>query len=205
MKLFVSPTSPFARLVMITALQAKIDNLQLIFINPWNNPIELLQVNPFSQVPTLLTDEGNLITESMIIIAHLAPQVFKDERQTALISYAISTINQTVRAFGTKRFQPENSTPHPFIERSTGFLQNALPHSPKLQADSDEWGQIFWGLALVYLQMRLPNLYEQAVSADNKLAVTAFIQRDFMQKTATPHLENMAELAKQKPVMIGNL
>lgn len=122
MKLFVSTTSPFARLVMITALRANLKDLELTFINPWENPAELIKVNPFSQVPALLTDNGNLITETPIIIHYLAPQALNNESQTTLISYAISVINQAVKAFSIQRFQPETTTPHPFIARASEFL-----------------------------------------------------------------------------------
>ncbi len=197
MQLFISTTSPFARLVLVAAYREKINNLTLSFVNPWENPPELLQANPFSQVPSLLTDNGNLITETPLILNYLTPQIFTDEKQTALISHAITVINHAVRAFGTQRFQPQNTTPHPFIARSTTLLQNALPNIPTLQADSEAWGQIFLGISLVYLQMRLPKIYDTSISIENQQAAVRFNQRDFMQKTATSHLERLQLLAQE--------
>lgn len=66
MKLFVSTTSPYARLVMVTAYLNNID-LTLKFVLPWGNPKELLVVNPFCQVPAL-------ITETSVILAYLLPK-----------------------------------------------------------------------------------------------------------------------------------
>ena len=45
MKLFVSTTSPFARLVMVACLRQQID-AKLIFVMP-GKPTKLLAVNPF--------------------------------------------------------------------------------------------------------------------------------------------------------------
>lgn len=90
MKLFVSTTSPFARLVMVACLREQID-AKLIFVMPWENPQELLAVNPFSQVPALLTDNQLLITESSVILAHLMPQIFADEKSAALTSLSSAT------------------------------------------------------------------------------------------------------------------
>lgn len=190
MQLYVSTTSPFARLVMISAYQTRLD-LALHFVMPWDNPSELLAVNPFSQVPTLVTDDGQVITESSVILAYLLPQLFKDSQTTSLISLSLTIINQAVRAFSIQRFQPDNSTPHPFIARSEDFLRHGLKNAPNLQAGSDDWGQIFLGIALAYVQLRLPHIYEQAVSEANKQVLSEFLQRDFMQKTDSSQLEKL--------------
>ena len=190
MKLFVSTTSPFARLVMVACLRQQID-AELIFVMPWENPQELLAVNPFSQVPALLTDNQLLITESSVILAHLMPQIFADEKSAALISLSLGIINQTVRAFATERFQPSIATPHPFIECSTSLLSNLLPNAPQLDAQSDALSQIFFGIALGYLKLRLAEVFDKAVSEANKSALEQFYQRDFMQKTQSTALEKL--------------
>ena len=158
---------------------------------PWENPQELLAVNPFSQVPALLTDNQLLITESSVILAHLMPQIFADEKSAALISLSLGIINQTVRAFATERFQPSSATPHPFIERSTSLLSNLLPNAPQLDAQSDSLGQIFFGIALGYLKLRLAEVFDKAVTEANKSALEQFYQRDFMQKTQSTALEKL--------------
>lgn len=188
MQLFVSTTSPFTRLIMAVAYREKI-NLNLTFIFPWENPKDYIAVNPFCQVPALLTEEKTLITETSIILQYLTPQIFTNEKTVSLISFSFGVINQAVRAFSIERFHPENSEPHPFIERSCQFLSNALKNAPQLDHNSDDYGQLFYGIALTYVQLRLPTVYEQAVSTENKQALVAFSQRDLMQKTATPNLE----------------
>ena len=190
MKLFVSTTSPFARLVMVACLRQQID-AELIFVMPWENPQELLAVNPFSQVPALLTDNQLLITESSVILAHLMPQIFADAKSAALITLRPGTTNQTLRPLATERFQPSSATPHPFIERSTSLLSNLLPNAPQLDAQSDSLGQIFFGIALGYLKLRLAEVFDKAVTEANKAALEQFCQRDFMQKTQSIALEKL--------------
>ncbi|MFW2176486.1 MULTISPECIES: glutathione S-transferase N-terminal domain-containing protein [unclassified Moraxella] len=188
MKLFVSTTSPYSRLLMIACHLHNID-LPLVFVMPWDNPVELLTANPFSQVPALLTDDGTLITETSVILAYLLPQIFSDPKTASLSSLSFGIISQAVRAFATQRFQPKNSLPHPFIERSSQLLRDMLPNAPQLDAESMDLPQIFYGVALVYVKMRLPDLYKQAVSDNNQQAVNVFLQRDFMQKTDSQQLE----------------
>ena len=68
MKLYLSTTSPYARLALIAALRSGKNDLQLQFVLPWEDPAALLAVNPFSQIPALHCDDGHLITESLIIM-----------------------------------------------------------------------------------------------------------------------------------------
>ena len=196
MQLFVSTTSPFARLVLITAYRKKLD-ISLNFVMPWDNPAELMAVNPFCQVPTLITDSGQVITESSVILAHLAPEIFADETTAAKVSFSLGLINQAVKAFSTRKFQPTNSEPHPFIQRAEQFLNDALTSAPTLQSASDNWGEIFYGVALVYIQLRLPELFEHTVSPANQQAVSEFLQRDFMQKTAPSQLDKLPQFVMQ--------
>lgn len=187
MQLFVSTTSPFARLIMVTAYQEKID-LNLNFILPWENPQDYLTINPFCQVPALLTSNQTLITETSIILQYLTPQIFSNEQTITKTSFSFGLINQAVRAFSIQRFHPENSEPHPFIARSCEFLTNALKNAPQLDPQSDDYGHIFFGIALTYVQLRLPDVFEQAISTANKQALADFLQRDFMVKTDSEKL-----------------
>ena len=70
MKLYLSPTSPFARKVKVALLekgaQAAFEEIR---VDPWTTPAELTQANPLSQVPTLITDSGEAIGNSDTILA----------------------------------------------------------------------------------------------------------------------------------------
>lgn len=72
MKLYVSPTSPYARLACVMCLEARLEGLEIVILDPWQNPPELLEHNPVGRVPALVLgsgDEGGAqtITESLLI------------------------------------------------------------------------------------------------------------------------------------------
>ena len=53
MKLYLSTTSPYSRLALIAALHSGKRDLQLHYVLPWENPADLLAINPYSQIPAL--------------------------------------------------------------------------------------------------------------------------------------------------------
>ena len=46
MKLYLSTTSPYSRLALIAALHSGKRDLQLHYVLPWENPAELIAINP---------------------------------------------------------------------------------------------------------------------------------------------------------------
>ena len=198
MKLYLSTTSPYSRLALIAALRSDKRELQLHFVLPWENPQDLIAVNPYSQIPALLCDDGNVIGETLIIMHYLDDRVLRGGGTCARAAYGIATINQAVRAFSLAMHQPAGSLPHPHIARSRAALARALPRAPQLDPASGDWGHIILGSGLNYVRMRLPDLYAAHVSRDNQSAVAAFLERDFMQKTETAQLE-------RRPACVGEL
>lgn len=188
MTLYLSTTSPYARLALLAALRGGRDGLRLEFVKPWENPEKLTTVNPYSQIPALVTDSGLVLTETLIIMHHLDPHVLAGGRDDALLGYAIATINQAVRYFSLKIYSAENSA---MMQRSIAALQKALPKAPVLDAQSAAWGQIALGVALLYVRSRLPEIYAQYVSAENQAAVERFATRAEIQATATEALEKL--------------
>ena len=72
MKLFYSPTSPYVRKVMVTALAIGAESLITnIPTNPHNSPADLLAANPLSKVPCLVTDDGLALFDSPVICEYL--------------------------------------------------------------------------------------------------------------------------------------
>ncbi|MFC0034943.1 glutathione S-transferase N-terminal domain-containing protein [Cardiobacterium valvarum] len=191
MKLYLSTTSPYARLALIAALRSGKNDLQLQFVLPWEDPAALLAVNPFSQIPALHCDDGHLITESLIIMQYLDDRVLRGGGTCARAGWGIAAINQTVRAFALNMHQPPGSISHPHIARSRAALTRALPLAPQLDASSEDWGHLILGVALNYIRMRLPDIYDAHITPDNRRAVDTFLQRDFMQKTDTAQLQKL--------------
>ncbi len=72
MKLYYSPTSPFVRKVVVTAMAAGLDaQITRVPTNPWLNPADLVQDNPLSKVPCLVTDDGVALFDSRVICEYL--------------------------------------------------------------------------------------------------------------------------------------
>ena len=68
MKLFYSPTSPYVRKVMATAMAAGADaRINKIGTNPHESPAALVAANPLSKVPCLVTDDGVALFDSPVI------------------------------------------------------------------------------------------------------------------------------------------
>jgi len=72
MKLFHSPTSPYARKVHACAIARGIDGqIELVQTNPHVSPPELLAANPLSKIPCLVTDDGMALFDSPVICEYL--------------------------------------------------------------------------------------------------------------------------------------
>ena len=67
MKLYISPTSPYSRICLARALQLGLDDLPMQLVDPWQNPPELEAVNPLSQIPVLLLNDGSVIAGTLSI------------------------------------------------------------------------------------------------------------------------------------------
>lgn len=197
MQLFLSPTSPFGRIVLVGALNAGIRDLQLNFVDPWSNPQELQEKNPFSQIPTLITHDGHAIYDSFIIADYLLDHPVRNAGQAATLAFARILIEQAVKYFSLLRYQGEG-TPHPHIARAETAVIRALPHTPALQADSGEFAELVLGIALGYVQLRLPDAYHAHVSPDNRAALQTFAERGIIRLT---HPDVLAE----RPAHIGEL
>lgn len=196
--LYTSPTTPYGRLILMIAYLQGID-LSLKFVMPWDNPSELTAISPFSQVPVLVLETGEVISETPLIIQAIAPQVYATNPNYNLprIAKALGILSQGVRAYSTERFGIVGESLHPFVERSKAVLKDTLLTLPTLSADSDEWGDKLLLCALIWLGIRLPEVFEY-LSDDNKQAVEVFKLTEVMQKTT-------ADVLEKCPKSIGEL
>lgn len=71
MKLFINTTSPYARIARIALDEKGFGNIQEHIVNPWADDPELMAVNSAGRVPVLVTDSGEKITESLLIVLWL--------------------------------------------------------------------------------------------------------------------------------------
>ena len=95
MKLHHAHASPFARKVMACAILRGIEGrIEIVVTDPHASPDALLQDNPLSKVPTLVTDDGRPVFDSRVICEYLdtvgdAPPLFPPTGSLARLSAQI--------------------------------------------------------------------------------------------------------------------
>jgi glutathione S-transferase len=75
MKIISNTTSPYARIARIALAEKGFDLSGTKFVNPWADESELIGLNPASRVPTLETDGGLPLTESLLILLWLEKKI----------------------------------------------------------------------------------------------------------------------------------
>jgi glutathione S-transferase len=199
MKLYCTKTSPYARKVRIAIEELGLGELvEEVIAEPFNPPPELLAANPLSKVPTLVTERGEALPDSQLILDYLA------HRKTGLATLsrgakrwevlrrtqiADGVIDAAVGIVMEKR-RPESIHYIPFLDRQTANIRRALD---QLNADAGLLAlqtpglcEITCGAALGYLDFRLPYLEWRKERDGLANWYTVFAQRPSMQKTAPP-------------------
>ena len=176
MKLYTSTTSPTARAIILTALSQNKDDLQLAYADPWTTPPELTAENPFSQVPTLITDNGIHIYNTLCIIDYLFDHPLRGAAQTAIAGYATALLEQIIKAYSLARFQPESTPEHPHIARARAAVIRGLERAPRLDPASNTIEQHLLAMAYHYAELRHPALYPH-LDADNRRAFSEYQTR----------------------------
>lgn len=170
MKLFLNKTSPYARLVLATAHETGLANrLQTIWIEPWDDPAELLAVNPLAKVPALLTDEGMALIESGCICDYLITLSRRDDllpvpsaaRRDTLqrVGLGRATIDCAFSVVIQRRFNHGVDTT--LSERWLRALPRAAAaldgiSSARVSAPQFDLGDLAIAVAFAYIDFRLP-------------------------------------------------
>lgn len=175
MKLFYSPTSPYARKCRALAIEKGIeDRIQIITASPMSNPPELQAANPLGKVPALLLDNGQCVVDSPVICAYLdslldGPRLIPADpaaRIDALTREALADgIMDAAFAIVMERKRPEPQRSPEWLERWTSAIRRSVAHLAARAPDS-QWangrqpdiGDIALACALGYVDFRLGDL-----------------------------------------------
>jgi glutathione S-transferase len=199
MKLYCSKTSPYARKVRIAVEELGLgEQVEEIIADPFNPPPELLAANPLSKIPTLVTDRGESLPDSQVILDYLT------HRKTGLATLsrgakrwevlrrtqiADGVIDAAVAIVMEKR-RPESIHYIPFLDRQIATIRRALDtlnaDAGLLALQTPSVCEITVGAALGYLDFRLPYLEWRKERDALSNWYTVFAQRPSMQKTAPP-------------------
>jgi glutathione S-transferase len=97
MKIISNTTSPYARIARIALAEKGFDLSPTQFVNPWGDDPALLEHNPAARVPTIVTDGGVPVTESLLVLLWLEKQT----PQPSLLEGPLDlVISQAGRAMG---------------------------------------------------------------------------------------------------------
>ena len=71
MRLLINTTSPYTRIARVTLWEKGLRDAETQIVDPWGDTPELLAANPAGRVPALITDDGQPLTESLLIVLWL--------------------------------------------------------------------------------------------------------------------------------------
>lgn len=173
MKLYYSPTSPFVRKVMVVAHEAGLaDRLERLpsAAHPVNRDKTILPHNPLAQVPTLVTDQGEVLADSRVICEYLdalgGRGLFPRNgvtRWRALADQSLGDglLDAALLARYERAVRPEDKCWPDWLEGQIDKIRTALAAIeaavPSLGERLDI-GTITFGCALGYLDLRFQDL-----------------------------------------------
>ena len=97
MKILSNTTSPYARIARIALAEKGFDLSPTQMVNPWADEKVLIEANPAARVPTIITEAGLPITESLLILLWLE----KKRPEPSLLDGPLDlVISQAGRAMG---------------------------------------------------------------------------------------------------------
>jgi glutathione S-transferase len=170
MKLYYTTNSPFARKVLMCAIERKLDSqIERAVLNPWAEGNPVSKVNPAGKVPTLITDDGMTLYDSPVICEYLdslgnAPKLFPasgKERWQALRQHALGdALLDAMIARRLESRRPEGERSQGWMDRQLASVNRCLDAMEAQVAElatSVNIGHIAWLCALAHLDFRFAN------------------------------------------------
>lgn len=199
MKLYHSPTSPYARKVRMVAIERGLeDRIEVVSANPLENPDDLMQANPLCKVPALARADGPALFDSPVICAYLdslagSPQLIPAEgaarwdvlRREALCDGILDAAVTSMME--RRRSDAEQS--QTWLGRWKANFTRALD---QIEAEIESFGgdltidQLALGAALGYLDFRMSDLGWRDSRPATAAWFETFSARRSMQETAPP-------------------
>lgn len=166
MRLFRNNTSPYARLARI-ALDEKGVAFESVLVDPWADAPPLLEANSAGRVPTLVTDDGRCLTESLLIVLWLEaerpqPSLLGVDRATTLAraGTAIGVIDAAVHTLIGRKVAGPGFDESPVGLRRRRSMADGLRRldaDPPPAADgTPDLGAIAAVVAIDYVHFRFP-------------------------------------------------
>lgn len=198
MKLYFSATSPYVRKCLVVAHELGVaERITLLPSNahPVQRDATLVAQNPLGKVPTLVTDDGQVLYDSRVICEYLdanfGGQLFPREgaarwRALTLQSMADGMLDAALLARYETIARPENLQWPAWRDAQLDKIETslaALDARPEPLQDRLDIGSLTIGCALWYLGVRFPDLGWQARRPRVAAWWAGFSQRPSMSRT----------------------
>jgi len=168
MKLCYSPTSPYVRKVVVTAMETGAEaDIERIPNNVWDPATEIAVTNPLGKVPALTTDDGTVLFDSPVICEYLdslhdgeklfpaaGPARWQALRRQALCD---GVLDAAILRMLEGRLREEGMRSEKWTNRqaaAVGRALDALENEADSLADDLTIGHIAIGVTLGYLDFR---------------------------------------------------
>ena len=168
MKLYITDPSPYARKCRIVLRERGLsDRCEELRVDPYASDASLVAANPVAQVPSLVTDDGEVFNDSPLICAwldangvsgdRLIPDGDAQWRVRKLEALADAGLEMGVKWILEKR-RPETERSPTWIARWQEGLGRTLDalEAQDLSADKPDLGVITTGVLLTWLGFRHP-------------------------------------------------
>lgn len=199
MQLLLSLTSPFARKVRVAliekGIQAQVDER---VVDPWADDAVLLAANPLLQVPALVLDDGQALTNSDSILNWLERQypqstLWPSESRQRTQAEAMAALAQGMIEYSVflvlEHRKPESLQSQIFIQRRLAGIERVL-HALAARFDRRTEVMHMDGIgvacALAYLDFRHPQLDWRQRHPELAQWLDIVGTRQSMQRTAPP-------------------
>lgn len=199
MKLYCSRTSPYTRKVRVVALELGLSDLiDEIECDPFEPSPELLAANPLSRIPTLITERGEALPDSALIIEYLQTRgrgltalPRGSNRWSALrrAHVAEGIINAAFATVIEKR-RPEGIRHVAFLDRQADVIRRSVAvldlEAGELSSETPSIVEVTSGVALAYLDLRMPYIEWRKAHEPLDRWYQGFSQRPSMLATEPP-------------------
>ena len=198
MKLFYSPTSPYARKCRALAIEKGIEaQIEIVTASPMSNPPALQGANPLGKVPALLLANGECVVDSPVICAWLdsltdAPRLIPADpaaRIDALTREALADgIMDAAFSIVMEHKRPEQQRSPEWLLRWTSAIRRSVAHfNARIPARAQpDIGDLSLACALGYVDFRLGDLAWDAEAPDLRAWLSSVHARPSLSATAPP-------------------
>lgn len=196
MKLFYSPTSPYARKVRMVAIETGLAaQIEVIAVNVATTQPELFAANPLGKVPALLLANGEALFDSPVICdyldslsghALLPPSGWQHWEIRRWEALADGVMDAAYNRVMEERSRPAHERSPAAMTRWETEIERTLSH---LETRIDTLGadltlaHLALGAAIGYLEFRLPHLLKTTTYPQTLAWYARFHERPAMQLT----------------------